>query len=93
MWNIGLILCVLLLTVILKHPVGVLCLVRYNGNKYMRRGIMITLTMKSTRNLSMICKHDDEKHNDEDADLNAQIMKSTMMKMPTRSEAGRMASV
>ena len=54
---------------------------------------MITLTMKSTRNLSMICKHDDEKHNDEDADLNAQIMKSTMMKMPTRSEAGRMALV
>ena len=26
-------------------------------------------------------------------DLYAQIMKSTMMKMPTRSEAGRMASV
>ena len=54
---------------------------------------MITLTMKSTGNLSMICKHDDEKHNDEDANLYAQIMKSTMMKMPTRSEAGRMALV
>ena len=49
---------------------------------------MITLTMKSTGNLSMICKHDDE-----DADLYAQIMKSTMMKIPTRSEAGRMALV
>ena len=39
---------------------------------------MITLTMKSTWNLY---------------DSYELMMKSTMMKMPTRSEAGRMASV
>ena len=39
---------------------------------------MITLMVKSTGNVYH---------------LNALIMKSTMMKMPTRSEAGRMASV